>query len=137
MLKLVNEGLLDSFVKSNEVLTAGQLVKLNGEGIITVASAGNAIHGVVSTDVISANVDNYKLDNVVLKARIGTKVGVFIQGGVYLTDQFTGTVTAGNPLYVAALGKLTATSGGASVAIAENTVDASVAGSLLRFKLTI
>lgn len=138
MLKLVYEGQLDSFVKSNTQLVAGQLVKLNAADptVVEVAGAGDKVHGLVSTDVIDATSNNFKLGNVILKARVGERVGVFIQDGVYITDQYVGVVPHNAALYAGASGQLTATSGGAVVATALSSGNG-VAGSQIRIKLVI
>jgi hypothetical protein len=123
MIKELIGGKLDPYLSSDALMTQGQLVKLDpaNPGKIIVAGVGEDIHGIVAQDVIAATVDNFKLDSVTHKARVGDKVGVWIQGGIFLTDQFTGNITApGTKLYAAAAGKLSATVSGNVVATAES-----------------
>lgn len=133
MLKPIFEGNLDIFVKTTTTATAGQLVKLTADGVVAIAGAGDVVHGFIAQDVISGNVDNYKLDSVTHKARIGDKVGVYYKGGMYTTDQYSGNVTAGAPLYSGANGQLVLTVSGNIVAYAENNGN-SANGDKLRIK---
>jgi hypothetical protein len=134
--ELFVEG-INPYLSSDNTLTAGQLVKYDAAnpGKILVAGAGEAVAGIVAQDVIAANVDNYKLDSVTHKARVGDKVGVYYGGGVFITDQYSGNITApGTNLYAGAAGKLVTTVSGNAVAVAE-TVGNSASGDKIRIKL--
>jgi hypothetical protein len=140
MLKIVFEGNISPFYSSDVLLTQGQLVKLDpaNVGKIIVAGAGDPVYGIVAQDVIAANIDNYKLDSVTHKARVGDKVGVYFGGGEYITNQFVGNITApGTPLYAGASGQLVATVSGSVVAIAETIGNSATAGSEIRIKYVL
>jgi len=137
MLKIVFEGNISPFYSSDNLLTQGQLVKLDSGNVgkIVVAGAGDVVYGIVAQDVIAANVDNYKLDSVTHKARIGDKVGVYFGTGTYITNQFSGNITVpGTELYSGAGGLLVATVSGSVVAIAETIGNSATAGSEIRVK---
>lgn len=140
MIKELLQGKLNPYFKSNVTLTAGQLVKQDpaNPGFVIATSAGDVPEGIVAQDVIALTVDNYKLDSVTHKARVGDKVGVYFGGGVYLTDQFTGNVTAVNtPLYSGANGVMSTTASGNVVAYAETTGNSATAGTQIRVKFVI
>lgn len=122
MLKMIYEGQLTSFYKSNAELVQGQLVKIDtaNPDTVVVAGAGDDIYGIVAQHVKSGNVDNFKLDSVTHIAKTGDKVGVYTNGGIYYTDQYVGTVTRGAKLYPAASGQLSTTVSGNAVALAES-----------------
>jgi hypothetical protein len=136
MIKELLAGHLSPYFASDVQLTAGQLVKLDtaNAGKVVVAGAGEVVVGIVAQDVIAANVNNFKLDSVTHQARVGDKVGVYYDGGVFLTDQFTGNIAVGANLYAAASGKLSATVSGGVLAIAE-TAGNSANGDKIRIKV--
>jgi hypothetical protein len=137
MLKIVHEGQLVNNYKSDALLTAGQLVKITAEGKIAAAGAGEDVFGIVAQDVVDPTVNNFKLNSVTHDAGVSVdQVGVYTNGGVYKTDQFLGTVTAGAKLYAGAGGKLTATASGNAVAVSESAATAG-AGVVIRFKSLI
>lgn len=126
MLKIVQEGKIDVFLKSDVAMTAGQLVKLDPAnlGKVILAGAGDDVHGMVAQDVVDRNVDNFKLDSVTHKAFKGEKVGIYNGGGQYYTDQTASAVTYGAKLYPAAGGKMSTTASGNAVAVAEGNAGA-------------
>lgn len=137
MLKIVHEGQLVNNYSSDVLLTQGQLVKIVGVDKIGPAGAGEEVFGIVAQNVVEANIDNFKLNSVTHTAAKGRdKVGVYTNGGIYKTDQFTGAVTAGAKLYAGANGKFTATASGNAVAISESTATAG-AGVVIRYKSLI
>jgi hypothetical protein len=143
MIKEVLNGHLNPYFASNVTMTAGTLVKYDpaNPGYIIPAGPTDTPCGILAQDVISGNVDLYKLTSVTAKAHVGDKVGFYYDGGVYITDQFSGNITQpGTPLYVGTGSILStvATSGGAGViAFAETTGNSAVSGSTIRYKLAI
>lgn len=137
MLKIIHEGQLVNNYSSDTVLTQGQLVKITAQNKLAVAGAGDDVFGIVAQDVVDGNVDNFKLNSVTHTATKGVdKVGVYTNGGVYKTDQFIGTVTAGAKLYAGAGGKFTVTASGGAVAVCETNATAG-AGVEIRYKSLI
>lgn len=131
-------GEISPYYSSDALLTAGQLVKIDtaNAGKIVVAGAGDTVYGIVAQDVIAKNVDNFKLDSVTHQARLGDKVGVYTQGGIFKTNQYSGNITVGTPLYAGASGKLVATVSGSVVAVAE-TAGNSANGDKIRISLKV
>jgi hypothetical protein len=136
MLKALFEGSLSPYLRSDVQMVAGTLVKLDSAnaGKIVPAGAGEEIYGVIAQDVVASDTDNFKLDSVTHQARVGDKVGVYHEGGLYLTDNFSGNVTAqGTKLYSGASGKFSTAVSGNAVAVAETTGD-SATGAVIRIK---
>lgn len=137
MLKPIFEGQIDIFLSSDVELTAGQLVKLDSTaGKIVPAGAGDTVYGIVAQDVVDGNVDNFKLDSVTHKAKLGDKVGVYFNGGIYLTDQYSGNVNFGQKLYAGANGQLVTTASGNVVATAL-TAGNSANGDKIKIRLEV
>jgi hypothetical protein len=129
MLKPIFEGQLNIFLKAPALdLNAGTLVKLDANGTFAVAVAGDEVYGILAQDVVSRNVDNFKLDSVTHVAYHGEKAGVYFQGGQYYTDNTLDAVAEGDNLYAGANGQLTtvapATGNTDAVAIAEQVANA-------------
>lgn len=138
MLKIVYAGKIDGYFKSDVLLTAGQLVKADpaNAGKVIAVNAGDAILGVLAQDVISGNVDNFKLSSVTHKARQSVdQVGVYFGVGEYVTDQFSGNITQGAQLYAGANGQLVITASGSAVGQAIAPANSATSGSTLRYRL--
>jgi hypothetical protein len=137
MIKELLGGKINPYLSSDNPLTQGSLVKLDpaNQGKILLAGAGDVVVGIVAQDVIPLNVDNFKLDSVTHKARVGDKVGVYFGGGEYITDMFSGNITVpGTPLYAGAGGKFSTTASGNVLAYAE-TIGNSANGDKIRIKV--
>lgn len=138
--KAVFEGKINPYLSSDNTLVKGTLVKLDpsNPNKILVAGLGDLnVIGFAAQDVIAKNVDNFKLDSVTHQARIGDKVGVYYGGGLFLTSNFSGNITAaGTNLYAGAGGKLVTTVSGGVVAVAE-TIGNSATGDTIRVKLVV
>lgn len=107
MFKPVFEGNIDIFLKADSVLNAGTLVTLNTakEGYVKPAVAGDLPYGVLGQDVVDRSVDNFKLDSVTFVAYKDELAGVYLEGGVYYTDNTAVAVAYGDKLYVGANGQ--------------------------------
>jgi len=137
-------GSINPFFKCNNVYSAGTMVKISNDEVIVASGIdGQDIYGMLAQDVIAASQDVWKSDTVTAVARVGDRVGVYFNGGVYETDQTSVDITAGDLLYVdesANAGKLTNiavngdTSARVAVGLAETTA---TAGNFVRVKLFI
>lgn len=110
MFKAVYEGKLDVFLTApNADTNAGTLVKLGTSGNVVACSAGDNPYGVLAQDVRDRRVNNFKLDSVTHLAFYGEKVGVYFDGGLYMTDNVVSgnNVAVGSNLYVGANGQFT------------------------------
>lgn len=106
----------DGYMQSEGQL--GQFVKLVGDDLFAVNTNPQAkSFGVLIKD--------YKA---------GDMPGIFCSGGIYETDVFEGTVTAGSDLKVSANGKLVAGITEGDIVVAEAI---SVSGGILKFRLLI
>ena len=95
----------------------GRFVKLVGDDLF-------AVNADPTTKSFGVLVKDYK---------DGEMPGIYCQGGVYETDVFEGTVTAGNELQIDSSGALTAATQGNEV-VAQAI---SVSGGVLKFRLLI
>jgi hypothetical protein len=110
-----------------------------------VVSDGTAAYGLLAQQIIAPPSDasydsmeqvvvDYELTplSVSKKAYAGKPVGVFVNGGVFITDMYVADVVPGDTLYVTTEGKLTPTyattattsAGNVAVAVAETVGDA-------------
>jgi len=115
------------------------LVKLGPSGNVVVCNPGDKPYGVLAQDVRNPQVNNFKLDSVTHLAFYGQKVGVYMDGGLYMTDNTVSgiNINVGDLLYVGANGQFTnvpPTSGNytGSVGIAEQ---AGPGGTKIRIRL--
>lgn len=106
MIKFVYPGIEFAKLVAGEELTAGQAVKIvDGKAY---ASDGVTVFGFVNVDVLPVLEDGAYRPIVKRDTRVGELVGVYINGGVYETDQFVeGTYESNADLYVTTEGKLT------------------------------
>lgn len=112
MFKAVYEGKLDVYLTApNADTNAGTLVKLGTSGNVVVANSGDFPYGVLAQDVRDPKVNNFKLDSITHLAFYGQKVGVYFDGGLYMTDNVVSgnNVAVGSLLYVGANGQFTTT----------------------------
>jgi hypothetical protein len=111
MFKMVFEGKLDVFLTApTQDTNAGTLVKLGTSGNVVACNAGDKPYGVLAQDVRDRRVNNFKLDSITHLAFYGEKVGVYFDGGIYMTDNTVGpAIGVGSYLYVGANGQFTAT----------------------------
>lgn len=135
MLKAVFESKIENMFKCNQLLSAGTIVKQDpaNAGFLIPAVAGDANNAVylLAQDMVSSNVDNYKLTSVTHKAVAGVdQVGAYFGDGVFITDQYVGAPSAGAQLYIAN-GQFTTTASGNAVAIAET---AGTSGGTMRIR---
>jgi len=103
---------INPYFKTDELLVQGQLVTYDTakEGFIKAAEAGDLVAGVVAQDVVEFRDDSFKLTSVTHKAyKSIDHVGFYYDGGIFSTDQYTGTVTVGALLYAGANGQMTTT----------------------------
>lgn len=110
MFKAVYEGKLDVYLTApNADTNQGTIVKLGTSGNVVPCNAGDTPYGVLAQDVRNRAVNNFKLDSVTHLAFYGEKVGVYFDGGLYMTDNFVSgnTVAVGANLYVGANGQFT------------------------------
>lgn len=109
MFKPVFEGNIDIFLKADTLLKSGTLVVLNPakDGYVLPAVAGDQPYGVLGQDVVDRSVDNFKLDSVTFVAYKDELAGVYVEGGMYRTDNTLVDVAYGDKLYVGAGGKFT------------------------------
>lgn len=144
MFRAVYEGKLDVYLTAPSADTnAGTIVKLGTSGNVVPCNAGDAPYGVLAQDVRNRATNNFKLDSVTHLAFYGEKVGVYFDGGLYMTDNVTSgnNVAIGANLYVGANGQFT-TSAPASgsaftqpVAIAETANNFASGNSKIRIRL--
>jgi hypothetical protein len=110
MFKAVYEGKLDVYLTApNADTNQGTIVKLGTSGNVVPCNAGDMPYGVLAQDVRNRAVNNFKLDSVTHLAFYGEKVGVYFDGGLYMTDNFVSgnNVAVGANLYVGANGQFT------------------------------
>lgn len=137
--KALFEGSLNPYLSSDLQMEKGTLVKLDpaNPNKFVIAGAGEAVYGIVAQDIIAKDVNNFKLDSVTHQARVGDKAGVYHEGGLYLTTNFSGNITVpGTKLYAGANGKLVLTVSGGAVATAE-TIGNSASNAKIRIKLEV
>lgn len=138
MFKAVYEGKLDVFLTApSQDTNAGTLVKLGTSGNVVACAPGDKPYGVLAQDVRDRKVNNFKLDSVTHLAFYGEKVGVYFDGGIYMTDNTSGSaIGVGDALYVGSGGAFTKAVPGTGytspVAIAEQSGNA---GSKIRIRL--
>lgn len=110
MFKAVYEGKLDVYLTApGSDTNAGTLVKLGTTGNVVPCNAGDYPYGVLAQDVRNPAINNFKLDSVTHLAFYGQKVGVYFDGGLYMTDNTVSgnTITVGQLLYTGANGQFT------------------------------
>ena len=77
-------------------------------------------YGWVTQDVTTTGMTQYGLNGLITRCgKVGEKVGVYVGGGVLKTDKVIGSVSVGDPLYVASSG---ATGGYVSATPSTSTV---------------
>ena len=98
-------------------------------------SLGQAVV-IVGDDLFAVNIDpTVKSFGLLMKDyKNGEMPGIYCDGGIYTTDVFTGTISAGDKLKAGTDGKLAKKVDGTERAIAEAI---SVSGGVLKFKLLI
>lgn len=112
------------FYRCNEVAPEGAPVVLDEEnpGFVKVATAGEgeAVFGFIAQEVydpaLLGELANYEFHNNT-KARKGDTIGVITGQGYVETINYTGTVAAGDKLYPAANGKISATQTGSDLPV--------------------
>ena len=106
-----------------------------GDGYMAGAGAKGQVVKVDDNDKFAVNIDPAARSFGILRNDYedGKMPGIWCNGGIYTTDVFEGTITAGDALCVSVNGKLIAVAG-SEIVIAEAI---SVNGGVLKFKLLI
>ena len=107
-----------------------------GDGYMQGAGSCGQFVKLVGNDLFAVNTDpTAKSFGILMKDyAAGEMPGIFCMGGVYETDVYVGTITAGAPLAIDDAGKLTATVGEGALVVAEAI---SVADGTLKFRLLV
>jgi hypothetical protein len=130
MFKAVYEGKLDVYLTApNSDTNAGTIVKLGTSGNVVPANSGDFPYGVLAQDVRDPKVNNFKLDSITHLAFYGQKVGVYFDGGLYMTDNIPSgnNVSVGDFLYVGSGGQFTKTAPASGSAFTQPVAQAETA----------
>jgi hypothetical protein len=130
MFKAEYEGIIDVHFAASEVVSAGLVAMLDSEnaGVVKI-SDGTAAFGFFAQgnrNYADGYADYRSAVNPI--PGLGEKIGVYREGGRFVTDQFVGkTFAPGDVLYVTTEGKLTATKSETTPDEASGTIEVGIA----------